>query len=419
MLVEFVFWTGLLTALWFSWVLFRDLGDVPQLIIPVPRERAIKTWYRRHTYAALAVLGLAVCIAVYTLPDQAGHAAGGSGSMTPGGSVYVIALTLAGSAVFLWFCGYIHPHIMMRPQQRKARFVSVTEARKRMRNDACMVVIENNGHARAHTENEIFRPHVIGTPDGLGGENVVMTYCAMSNLGMALKPEVDGIPLDLAPVIQLENNLILQDRNTGEPIQQIHHRRESEKDSGKKMQEWPSWRMPLWAFEKAYPDGEVFVNPRPRWFENPFASAYDLMIEMLFTTGISYQHRFEKPICDTMSHYDDRLPHKEYVWGFNVGEDYLAYTKQQVLEAGSLINTVVGGRDCVIAYDVNYDSIGVYYNDTGAPITEIDFFGNTPSAQLARVESLKAGVYWFIWCNFFPSTSINRVQLESTTAQAA
>ena len=225
MIFELFFWAGLATALWFSWLLFRDLGDVPQLVIPIPRERAIRSWYRRHPYALLAVTGLAAALLTQLLSDL----------------THTTALWSAGGvAIILWFSGYIHPHIMMRPQQNKATFVSVSEARKRLRPDTCMVVIEHNGVARAHAECEIFRPHVVGTPDGLGGENVVMTYCAMSNLGMALKPEVDGKPLDLAPVIQLENNLILCDRNTGEPVQQIHHRRESDRSSGSAMQEWPS-----------------------------------------------------------------------------------------------------------------------------------------------------------------------------------
>lgn len=401
---ELIFWVGLAATLWFSWVLFRDLGDVPQLIIPIPRERALASWYKRHPLALNSVLAFAAAVV--------SHSVYGAGEA-------VALWLLGGVSAFLWFCGYVHPHLMMRPQQRQATFVSVTEARKRLRGDTSMVVIENNGVARAHAECEIFRPHVVGTPEGLGGENVVMTYCAMSNLGMALKPEVDGQALDLAPAIQLENNLIMWDRNSGEPVQQIYHCREGDRTQGRTMQEWPSWRMPLWAFEKAYPQGEVFVNVRPRWYQNPFASAYDLMIEMLFTTGISYQHRFEKPICDTMRHYDARLPHKEYVWGFNVGDDYVAYTQDYLRAQGNLVNATVGGRDVVVVYDTDYDSIGAYYNDTGALITEIDFFGDTELGRLQRVETLKAGVYWFIWCNFFSQTDLNRASDQSPVLAAA
>ena len=110
---EIIFWVGLGLALWFSWVLFRDLADVPQLVIPIPRERALDSWYRRHWSAGLAGTGLLLAVASYALGD-AGH----------GTSLWV----LGAAAVLLWFCGYIHPHVMMRPQQKTARFVPVAEA---------------------------------------------------------------------------------------------------------------------------------------------------------------------------------------------------------------------------------------------------------------------------------------------------
>jgi ABC-type nitrate/sulfonate/bicarbonate transport system permease component len=113
-MAELLFWMGLGAALWFSWVLFRDLGDVPQLIIPIPRDRAIRSWYQRHRLATFAVLGLAAAVA------SLGFFGVGDG----------LALgVLGGISAFLWFCGYIHPHIMMRPQQRSATFVPVTEVR--------------------------------------------------------------------------------------------------------------------------------------------------------------------------------------------------------------------------------------------------------------------------------------------------
>ncbi len=48
-----------------------------------------------------------------------------------------------------------------------------------------------------------------GTKDGLGGENVVTTYCGLTNMGIAYKPEIDGETLDLGAMTPLENNLVL------------------------------------------------------------------------------------------------------------------------------------------------------------------------------------------------------------------
>jgi hypothetical protein len=37
----------------------------------------------------------------------------------------------------------------------------------------------------------------LGSPEGLGGENIIMTYCCMTHLGHGYKPEIDGEKLDL------------------------------------------------------------------------------------------------------------------------------------------------------------------------------------------------------------------------------
>jgi hypothetical protein len=41
------------------------------------------------------------------------------------------------------------------------------------------------------------RPHLAGNEEGLNGENVVMTYCAMANLGIGYTPEIEGKKVDL------------------------------------------------------------------------------------------------------------------------------------------------------------------------------------------------------------------------------
>ena len=70
---DVIFWVGIAVALWFSWVLFRDLADVHQLIIPIPRERAIATWYQRHAVAFYAFAALAMAL-VFHLVFSAGSA---------------------------------------------------------------------------------------------------------------------------------------------------------------------------------------------------------------------------------------------------------------------------------------------------------------------------------------------------------
>ena len=112
---------------------------------------------------------------------------------------------------------------------------------------------------------------------------------------------------------------------------------------------------------------------------------------------------------ENMTRHDDRLPTKTYVWGVDIGDDAVCFTQDFLVEQGNLVNTVVGGRGIVFAWDPVYESLGAWYNDSGHPVTRIDFFGVSDQGKLVRVERLKAGLFWHVWSEFYPHTDINRV----------
>ena len=111
---------------------------------------------------------------------------------------------------------------------------------------------------------------------------------------------------------------------------------------------------------------------------------------------------------DNMTHADDRLPNKTYVWGINTGTDAVCYTEDFITEQGNLVNATIGGRVVVIARDPGYESIGAWYNPGTEPVNSIDFFGDSDQGRLERVETLKPGMFWHVWVEFFPQTDINR-----------
>ena len=114
---------------------------------------------------------------------------------------------------------------------------------------------------------------------------------------------------------------------------------------------------------------------------------------------------------DNMTHYDNRLPNKTYVWGVNFGDDAVCWTDDFVVEQGNIVNADVVDRvfGLVIAWDPRYESLGIWHNDTGQPVREIDFFGNTPDGRLERCAAVRPGLFWHVWVEFFPNTDINRV----------
>tara|TARA_B100000959_G_C14995267_1_gene629936 strand:+ start:5192 stop:6433 length:1242 start_codon:yes stop_codon:yes gene_type:complete len=382
-----------------SFVYFRDLGDVTQAIMSVERKNMLYAIRNENKMIALGLGGTALAAVLH---------------FTVGAGVGWVFNTLAIANVvmiaFVW--GWLH--IGLRNQQNHASFYSIEEADDWVRGDESVIVIDNKGEARAHPDYHIKRPHLAGTPEGLGGENVIITYCCMTHLGHGFKPEIEGEKLDLEVLAQHGNNLIMKDMATGEPIQQVYGTRERDgRYSEKKMQEWPTYRMPYKAFKKAFPEGKVFLNKIPKFTQNPFLWLVDNIVEQVFLWGTIPHDRTESLLFETLDVDDKRLRRKEYVWGFNVGQDSVAYTEDFIRENNNLINVVVGDREIVVTYDPDFDSVGVYYNDSGQAISDINFWGESDQGKLARVETVKAGLYWCVWANFYPETDLNRLAVAA------
>ncbi len=391
MLGNLLFLIGFIVSLGIGFFYFRDLGDVSQMVLKVKRENMLR--FIRHEYQFLAVgLGAVALMAI-------AHFAMGGGISWMFWTAFIL------SAFFYGFT-YIYVHMGLRNQMTTAKYYNIDEAKELISPSSSVVVIEKDGVARAHPDSQILRPHLAGNEEGLNGEDVVMTYCAMGNLGIGYTPVIEGKKMDLEVLAQHGNNLILRDNTTGEPIQHIYGARDKDGTTGPAMKPWPTFRMTFRGFQKAYPDGTVFLNKLP---SNPLLRLLDMAMEMAFSSGIAKQHSEAKPFMDNMSHSDDRLPNKTYVWGINIGDDTVCYTDDFIGENEGLINATVGGRDIVVAYDPKYESVGAWYNDSGSPVTQIDFFGKSDQGQLERVETLKSGMFWHVWVEFFQGTDINRV----------
>ncbi|ASP35803.1 DUF3179 domain-containing (seleno)protein [Labrenzia sp. VG12] len=402
LVANLLFYAGLVVALGIGGLYFRDLGDVTQMFLKVKRENMARFIRNEYRLVALGVTGLVIMTAAHFLLG--------------GGLFWLWLIAFLLGAVLLVF-PYVWVHVGLRNQKTSAQYFPISEASEWVSPSSPVIVIENNGIARAHPDAQIMRPHLAGNKDGLDGENVIMTYCAMANLGVGYTPTVAGEALDLEVLAQHSNNLILRDNRTGEPIQQIFGFRDRDASATAEgtscpvkpelaMKPWPTFRMTMRGFSKAYPDGTVFIN-KPA--SNPLLRLFDLAIETIFSSEIARQHRVREPIIQNMSRSDDRLHNKTYVWGVVINGDVVCWTDDFVVEQGNVVNASVGGRDLVVAWDPKFESLGIWYNDTGAPVTDVDVFGKTPAGQLTRVETVRPGMFWHVWADFFPHTDINRI----------
>jgi len=406
-----IFWALLTLSLLANIFIFKDLADISQWLVQSRRKVTMAVWYHRHTIALVATGSLLGAWWTWSQHQE----------LCPLWLLASLSLVL----LFLFYSGYINPHLMFRSQQDTAKFVPVKDARpyleKTLRwarfdtqdctsvGDISVTVVETDTGAIAYSDYFIMQPH-IASAGTIQQRPAVMTYCGLSNAAIAYSAEMGGQPVQLGVMTQLENNLVMWDKNSGEPIQQILGC--AERNEGKMaLQEWPSLRMPLSSFEALYPDGKVYINEISGLSENPLAALWDRLVRhVIMYQGIGMQWNQLAPAFPTIKVFDDRLPRKALIYGLNVGDDYVAYSKDFIIARGNLINTRIGDREITLYVSPEYDTLAAFYNDTGAAIESIDVRGCLPSGDvLERVSSLKSAIFWFIWANFHKDTDVNRI----------
>jgi len=408
-----LFWVLMLAAQIGAFLLFKDLADISQWVVQSSREFTMGVWYARWPMAVATLLALAGAVYLWRQ-----HRELLSGKL-------MTALVIL--CLFFWYSGMLNTLLMFRPQQNEgqALFVSVDEAPRYLQemlhksydkdqfesiDEISMIVLETDQGARAYSDYYLLQPHVV---DGgsIDGEEVIMTYCGLTNMGIAYSPVIEGQNLQLRVMTQLRNNLVMWDTNSGEPVQQFWGSMERDGEHGPAMRQWPTLRMPFGSFRQLYPDGKVFVNGIRQQSDNFLVRLWDKGVRdgMMLHAVRTLQWQSDAPAFPTITEFDDRLPKKQLVYGINVGDDYVAYTKQFVQEQGGLLNVEIGGRPLVIYHDRDYDSIAAFYNDSGERVSSVDLFGNSDQGGLSRVETMKSSIFWFIWYDFYKNTDLNRV----------
>ena len=118
-----------------------------------------------------------------------------------------------------------------------------------------------------------------------------------------------------------------------------------------------------------------------------------------------------KPVFPTLDNIDPRLPPKEQVFGFNVGDDYVAITEEFVRAAPSNTrNMTVGGEHIVASYDTETGSLGVWKSPSGKHVKQaVDIHGRVAGKgqPLERLSTVKNGAFWCVFSTFFPQCRVN------------
>lgn len=279
--------------------------------------------------------------------------------------------------------------------QYGANYVSVQEADKLLEDDSIIYAIEINGDVRGYPRKHLEIPHIAGA--NIGGKDVVMTFCGLSNLPVVYDQDFGQGKSDLGILIQVHNNLVMVDRESGELIQQITGEVES---TGEKLPTHANDMMTWEVFRRLHPDAKVFIYE----FNRPL----DTLLLALFEGPMEKQFSEEHgAIFPTLDLKDTRLPNKEQVWGLDLGNDQAAFTKT-FMEKNPVYQFELGGKKLVIAHDKENDIVTAFdrtVHGVVLDVTEIDRNGNTSQGTLQKVP-LHNGVFWMIWAHWFPETKV-------------
>ncbi len=408
---KLVFWIALIGAQVGGFVIFKDLADISQWLVQSPREFTMAVWYNRYLISVVSTLLLLVATWMW-MKDHV---------LCPK-PVFVLLFVVF---TINFYSGMINVGLMFRSQQYESIFVGVDEASTYLQrsldyahfgdasydsiDDISMIVLEADNGVYAYSDYYLLQPHV-AKGDTVNGQEVIMTYCGMTNLGVAYSPVIGDQQLELRAITQLKNNLVLADNNSGEPIQQIWGHMEGAPEKGA-MKEFATVRMPFRVFRDLYPHGLVYINEIGERGENPLLALWDRAVRngmMYWAVGLQWNWS-DHGAFPTITDPDPRLPMKQLVQTLSVEDDHVAYTKEFLNLHNGLINVDIGGRSVVVSYDRRLDVFTAFFNDTGRPVTEVDVLGQMPGGgRLARVNSLKSDLFWFIFAEFYPGTEVNR-----------
>ncbi|MEH6581069.1 MAG: DUF3179 domain-containing (seleno)protein [Halioglobus sp.] len=304
-------------------------------------------------------------------------------------------MILAGVGVF--FALYAANDLLNQlfPTMHKtAVYISVQQADELLDDSEVVYAVEINGEAVAYPKRFLEIPHVAGK--NIGGQDVAMTFCALSNLPVVYSSQMGGHETDLGILVQTHNNLVLYDDNSGEIVQQITG--ETEFGSAQ-MSTYANQMMSWGTFKSLYPHGEVFEYKFDRWLDGVLLSLFDDGMKKQFDPA-------QGPMFPTLRLDDARLPQKEQIWGLNINGEQIAFTRS-FFDKQPIYNTVVGGQAVVLSYSDDYDTLGIFQRKSEAEVTKVDIYGNGPNGKLERQPSYN-GVFWMVWSHFFPDTKVNQ-----------
>lgn len=258
------------------------------------------------------------------------------------------------------------------------------------------LVLEINGDARAYPMSYITQSHIAGG-EKVGGKDVVMTFCGLSHLSVAYANTVNGKDLNLRVMGQFNNNLVMFDQDTHEPIHQIKGKMMF---SNSPLKELPSVIMDLDNFMKLYPKGRIYYRA-PSDLNIVDRVMYKLMGHSM---GEQYNEDTDDLAFDTSPYDDKRLAAKERIYAIKTSGKSIVFTKDFIAnQDNDYFEVKFDGKIVAIKYFKDADYIDMFL---GSNAQEINYLGILPDGtKLEKYRHINQ-MLWRVYQNFYPKSII-------------
>lgn len=289
---------------------------------------------------------------------------------------------------------YLTPYILFRAQQYNAKYIPISEAEGYLEDTDRVLVVNYNDVQKAYPPENIWQAHIFG--GDFGNDNVIFSYCVMTNLASAYLNEIDDEGFDFKVLAQANNNLLIWDTKRNDIIQQITQEYEFSK---RKLEPLPVLEMTWEGYKKLFPNGTVLYNT--------WNTPVEKIVSALFSTEDTWHG--DNWMFNTANLDDKRLPSKEHIVGIrdDLQAEQLAFTKDFIKNNG-IYNFDIGNRKLVISYFPEYETIACFdrvIDEQAVEITKLDVFGESPQGKLKQVYIYNS-VLWAVWAHYYPNSKV-------------
>lgn len=359
---------------------FFGLADIIQWVVNFPEGLTYWAFNNRFLLMGVGILALITFIIINTRIKF----------ISLWASLGIVILYIG-----LFVAGFLGPgYIMFQSDHHSAEFIENQDVPSHyIKGDDEVMVVVNNGDARAFPNKWIVQTHIAG--DNIGGDDIVMTYCGLSHVGRAFDSKHNGEELNLKVLTQLENNLVMFDENSNTPITQVYGTLDRSEES---LSTVSSVTMPYSSFKTLYPEGQVYYFMPNSVVEK---NVYKMLDNVIYAEGGQYDKNTDKLSFNTIKHNDTRLHAKEQVYGLEINGQSIAITKEYLIANDNVVVKEVNGQFVTFKYFEDLDFVNIF----SGKYPEVDAFGKISDREIQSLPHHN-GILWKVWANFYPETDL-------------